>query len=72
MIQNSGGILLKLYLNKCPECESHNMSYSTVDDEHCTQLCNPMAEVVLIATCDDCKHKCLIECLHTWIINGEY
>lgn len=63
---------MKLYNYKCPECDGMNISYSTEDDEKCTQLCNPLAEITLIARCDKCGHKYLIECVHTWIINGEY
>ena len=63
---------MKLYTNTCPECEHGNISYYDTDGEHCTQLCNPMAEVALIAKCNNCGHKFFIECLHTWIINGEY
>ena len=72
MIQNSGGILLKLYKNKCPECDSTHIQYTNKYANGGIMLYEPSSEITFIATCNNCRHKFLIECVPTWIINGEY
>lgn len=64
--------LVKLYTNKCPQCDSTHIKYTNKYADDGVILHTPQSEISFIATCGNCNHKFNIDCVPTWIINGEY
>lgn len=65
-------MILKLFDGSCPQCNSKSLLYRNVDDEELTAIWIPQDEVRILCTCVTCNHKFNIDCIPTWIINGEY
>lgn len=63
---------MKLFTMECPQCESKDLIYYSTYEDTCVVLQNPTSEIRFICKCLSCGHRCNIECVPTWIINGEY
>lgn len=63
---------MKLFEDKCPQCNNKLLLYHNSDGERVTAIWSPHDEIRMLCTCAHCNHKFNIDCVPTWIINGEY
>lgn len=66
-------ITLKLFERKCPQC-GHNEFWFNNDDNEPQPLCirDPYDDITFYVICMKCKCEFSVDCIPTWVINGEY
>jgi len=63
---------MKLFKRECPECESKDLIYYSTYEDTLVVLSEPTSEINFVGKCLNCGHRFAIDCIPTWVINGEY